>query len=245
MCGGVAIYVRENLQVDSLPIAQQTRSSSHVESLWLKVKVDKKRATIIGCFYRPPSTAASQVSSDYDDIEGQLQAVIAAYSSQKIILAGDLNSDSQTNPTAHRRLQDLQNYGLHNQVHDPTFFRGVTRSVLDVVLMSGELCGGNTRPECAVQQCDFTSHHRRVVVTTAISRTRVKPTYRTGRNWRALNTEEFIADVRCTDWTAVVRPDDSCELQWEHLLCQDEPHTGCPCPRPQIPCVQLVTSACQ
>ena len=114
----------------------------------------------------------------------------------------------------------LQNYGLHNQVHDPTFFRGVTRSVLDVVLMSGELCGGNTRPECAVQQCDFTSHHRRVVVTTAISRTRVKPTYRTGRNWRALNTEELIADVRCTDWTAVVRPDDSCELQWEHFSAE-------------------------
>ena len=31
--GGVAIYVRENLQVNSLSIAQQVRSSSHFESL--------------------------------------------------------------------------------------------------------------------------------------------------------------------------------------------------------------------
>ena len=102
-------------------------------------------------------------------------------------------------------------------MHDRHFYRGDTRSVLDVVLMSGELCVGNVKPQCSVQTCDYTSHHRRVVITTVISRTRVKPMYRTGRNWRALNPENFIGDVRATDWTTVVRQDDPCERQWERF----------------------------
>ena len=41
--------------------------------------------------------------------------------------------------------------------------------------------------------------------------------YRTGRNWRALNPENFIGDVCATDWTTVVRQDDPCERQWERF----------------------------
>ena len=72
-------------------------------------------------------------NSDYDDIEEQLQTVISAHSSVRIILAGDLNSDAQTSPSAYERLQELERYELSCVVHQPTFYRGDTRSVLDVV----------------------------------------------------------------------------------------------------------------
>ena len=213
--GGVALFVRENYYVDKLVINQHPSTSSNVEILWAKVKLDNRRAVVVECVYRPPSTSTSQVNNDYDDIEEQLQTVISAHSSLRIILAGDLNSDDQTNPLAYARLQELERYDLRCVVHQPTFYRGNTRSVLDVVLMSRELCEDMSPPSCIIERCDFTAHHRRVIITTSVARTKLKPRYRTGRNWRVLDRDSFLADVRCTDWGAVVRRDDLCERQWE------------------------------
>ena len=76
--GGVAIYIRDTLQATPIPTPAPS-GQSHIESLWLSVKLNKKRATSIGCIYRPPSTSSTQVDADYSHIEEQLQAVIAAY----------------------------------------------------------------------------------------------------------------------------------------------------------------------
>ena len=183
----------------------------------MKVKLDNRRAVIVGCIYRPPSTSASQVNSDYDDIEEQLQTVISTHSSLRVILAGDLNSDVRTSPFAHSRLQELERYDLNCIVQQPTFYRGDTQSVLDVVLMSRDLYKDISPPACSVEVCDFTAHHRRVVITTTVARTISKPRYRTGRNWRALDCDSFLADVGCTEWGAVVRRDDPCDIQWERF----------------------------
>ena len=149
--GGVAIYVREDMQVNRLSLTTRAGSSSHVESLWVKVKVSKRRSVTVCLIYRPPSTSTSQINNDYDDIANQLQVAIAAESAQNLILLGDLNSDSNTNPAAHKRLQELEKYGINNQVTVPTFHRGDTHSVLDVVLISNELCGEDVTSSCIVQ----------------------------------------------------------------------------------------------
>ena len=213
--GGVAVYIRDTLQATR--IATPTPSGqSHAESLWLSVKLNKKRATTIGCIYRPPSTSATQVNADFNDIEEQLQAVIASHPAQKIGLTGDLNSDAQTNPAAHRRLIELQErYGLSNVVHQATFYRGDAQSILDVVLLSRELCDLPIPPVCTVEPCHFVAHHRRVVIHSSIPRVRPVPVYRTGRNWRAFDEQAFLTDVHGTDWHTVVRRGDSCEEQWD------------------------------
>ena len=213
--GGVAVYIRDSLQATRIATVAPP-GQSHVESLWLSVKSNKKRVTTIGCVYRPPSTGAAQVDVDYDDIETQLQAVITAHPAQRIALTGDLNSDARTNPAAHcRLLQVEQRYGLCNVVHQPTFCRGDTQSVLDVVLLSRELCDLNVQTKCSVENCHFVAHHRRVVIHSSLPRARPVPVYRTGRNWRAFDEQEFLTDVVNTDWRTVVTTGTSCERQWD------------------------------
>ena len=214
--GGVAIYIIEDAHVSRLSVTTRAGSTSHVESLWLKIQTGRRRSVTVACIYRPPSTSSSQVSDDYDDIEEQLQTVIAAHSAHRMILLGDFNSDAHTNPAAYRRLQELEKYGLHNQVTVPTFHRGETHSLLDVVLMSDDLCD-NEVSTCNVKVCDYSSHHSRVTVATAITREKPRPMYKTRRNWRAMNVTNFISDVRGVDWNAVIRSDDTCESQWDNF----------------------------
>ena len=213
--GGVAVYLRDTLQATRIATPAPP-GQSHAETLWLSVKLNKKRATTIACIYRPPSTSFSQVDADYNHIEEQLQAVITAHPAQRIALTGDLNSDAGTNPAAHRRLRELEErYGLVNVVHQATFVRGEVQSILDVVLLSRELCDVTVPLECFVETCHFVAHHRRVAIHSSVPRVKPVPVYRTGRNWRAFDEHAFLTDVRDTDWHTVVTRDASCERQWD------------------------------
>ena len=60
---GAAIYVREDLQVEKIKITSSFGTLSHAEILWLKVKIDRKKAMIIACIYRLPSTSHSQTQA--------------------------------------------------------------------------------------------------------------------------------------------------------------------------------------
>ena len=213
--GGVAVYIRDTLQATRISTPAPP-GQSHAETLWLSVKLNKKRATTLGCIYRPPPTTATQADADYNYIEEQLQAVITAFPAHRIALAGDLNSDARTNPAAHRRLLELEErYGLGNVVRQATFYRGDVQSILDVVLLSRELCDTGVPPKCLVEPCHFISHHRRVVLHLSMPRVKPVPVYRTGRNWRAFDEQAFLTDVRDTDWYAAVNRSASCEQQWE------------------------------
>ena len=190
----MAIYISEEVNVEKLA-STPTTGASHLESIWVKASLNKRRSTLIGCFYRPPSTNTTQVHADYNELEEQLQTIIDGYPSQRIIIAGDLNSDSVTNPTAHERLVELERYGLKCVVDRPTFFRGTTESRLDVVLLSAAMRSDSDMSKCEIEKCDYAAHHHRVTVTTVIPRPKATRVYRTGRNWRRFDSDAFLADV--------------------------------------------------
>ena len=125
-------------------------ANSNLESLWVRIKIDKKKAATLVCIYRPPSTNHFQIES-----ESQLQQIIAASTCDRIIIAGDFNADSQTNPAAYRRLVQLERYGLKCVVNEPTFYRDFNSSVLDVALVSNALCTQISPETCVVQKCDY------------------------------------------------------------------------------------------
>ena len=212
--GGVAIYAREEVQTEVVN-TKQSPGESHLESLWMKIKLDKRRITILGGLYRPPSTNPRQIHADYNHLEEELQSVISAHPSCRIILAGDMNSDAGTNPVAHSRLLELGKYGLHCQVNEPTFVRGDTKSILDVIMLSDALCSTDSPPSVSVEVCDYAAHHKRVSLETIIPRSKVASRYRTDRNWRAFNAQDFIEDLQVIDWNSVVKNGDSCEQQWD------------------------------
>ena len=107
----VVIYIKDDVRA----VVLKTKTSpgqSHLEPLWLKIKLDKKRVSILGGLYRSPSSNSRQIHADYNNLEEELQAIIASHPSNRIILTGDMNSDAKTNPEAYTRLTELSKYGL-------------------------------------------------------------------------------------------------------------------------------------
>ena len=212
--GGVAIAVKMPMQVQRLHARTQA-DQSHLESIWLKVKIDKRRATIIACVYRPPSTSGTQVDRDYDDFEQQIQTAISKQETCSLVITGDFNSDPSTNPAGAARLQDLQKYRLRLLVKKPTFHRNDTHSILDNILISDSDREHHTNVEWDVRDCGYTAHHSKVIMQFQVKRARAKPTYRSGRNWKLLDTNSLLNDLADVDWHVVVRRADTCSDQWE------------------------------
>ena len=212
--GGVIVYVRDEIHAETIKLTQVHHVDSHVEALWLKVKIDKKKAALLCCLYRPPSTSQNQIHTDFNDIEDQIQSVISLYPSHRIILAGDLNADSKTNPLAYSRLCELEKLSLNCVVNEPTFFRGDTRSMLDVILLSDAMCTANTFIKCHVERSDYSCHHRRVCLEVRVPRVKGKVSYRTTRNWRTFDDNAFLGDLARIDWSCIISRDAPCEEQW-------------------------------
>ena len=212
--GGVIVYVNESIQAETVKLGHIHDFESNVESLWLKIKIDNKKAALLCCLYRPPSTNHRQIHADFNYIEDQIQSVITLYPSQRIIIAGDLNADSETNNVAYSRLCELEKLSLKCVVNEPTFYRGDARSVLDVFLLSDTMCTASTFLNCQVETSDYSCHHRRVCLEVMVPRAKAKASYRTARNWRTFDCNAFLTDVANVDWSTANARDASCEELW-------------------------------
>ena len=71
------------------------------------------------------------MDADFDEIEEKIQTVISNHTGCPLIIAGDFNADRHTNPAGAERLEKLSSYGLKIMIDVPTFYRGMTQSVLD------------------------------------------------------------------------------------------------------------------
>ena len=97
---------------------------------------------------------------------------------------------------------------------EPTFYRGDTRSILDVILISDVMCTASTFLNCNIECSDYACHHQRVCLTVKIPRAKVKGSYRTARNWRTFDCYALLNDLANVDWSSTIARDTSCEEQW-------------------------------
>ena len=91
----------------------------------------------------------------------------------------------------------------------------VVKVDMDNILMSDSDTERHTCVEWDVQDCGYTAHHSKVIVQFQVKRARAKPTYRSGRNWRLLDTNSLLNDLADVDWHAVVRQSNTCSDQWD------------------------------
>lgn len=91
------IYVRKDLQAEKLNINSSLKSKSPAEVLCIEVKFDRCRGAILGCVHRPPIVPDTQIQTDYNDTEEQIQNVILTFHSKRILTVGDMNSAFATN----------------------------------------------------------------------------------------------------------------------------------------------------
>ena len=79
--GGIALYVREQLECIELCLADEER----VESLWVRIKRQAHKGDItVGVYYRPPDQEEEVDEAFYRQLQ-------AASQSQALVLMGDFN----------------------------------------------------------------------------------------------------------------------------------------------------------
>ncbi|KAF0296725.1 hypothetical protein FJT64_005817 [Amphibalanus amphitrite] len=77
--GGVAVLVRDTLSCELLPTPTTGVAGSNLEIVWVLVHADKHRPVLVASAYRVPTNTARQLAADLEDLENQLQFMLASY----------------------------------------------------------------------------------------------------------------------------------------------------------------------
>ena len=148
--GGVLILARDGFQLKKLPKPESENTTAKLETVWARVNIGRDRGIAICAAYRPPSPAGAQLTADLEQLESELQTVLAEHRGL-LVLAGDLNCDLRvtTGNTPGGHLTSLlQRYSLSQTIRDPTY--PGSGSLLDVIVTN---CAGMV-VQSSVHQCD-------------------------------------------------------------------------------------------
>ena len=166
----MAVLVRDSLSCELLPTPVTGVAGSSLEIVWVMVRTSKHQSVLVASAYRVPHNTARQLATDLDDLECQLQHMVANFRLSAnfpratLILGGDLNccllkaKTSDTNPL----IRLCTTYGLHITNQCRATYRPAG-SLLDVVITN--------RPELirrvGVTRCHYGGPHdfTRVMVT--------------------------------------------------------------------------------
>ena len=106
--GGVAVLARQCLSVQVIDVPVMG-GASNSETIWTTVGNSTSRLLTLCSFYRHPTQTVAQIAADLDDLEHQIQYVLAAYPGT-VAIAGDHNLNQLKTSCVHaRRFVDLLN----------------------------------------------------------------------------------------------------------------------------------------
>ena len=133
--GGVAVLVRDELNSELIPTPVTGVASSNLEILWVRVHTGKNQSLLVASAYRLPTNSVQQLSVDLDDLECQIQFMLARFPRATVVITGDFNNcllraRQARSPCALSSL--FSTYGLHfTNVSHPTYRPAA--SLLDVI----------------------------------------------------------------------------------------------------------------
>lgn len=210
--GGVALLSRDSYDVTVLP-TPAADNGSNLEALWTTVRTSRHRQLLVGSFYRHPTQTVHQISADLDDIEHQLQCMLARHSGI-VVLCGDFNLnilDRSPGSAGSRFRQLLSAYGLNmcNET-EPTY--SPAKSLLDVIITNRQ----NIVKRSGVTKCHYSPHDfSRALL--GISKANRKSLSVTSRCTDRIPYDEFNTTLLHYPWGEVfVQP--STQDKWECFL---------------------------
>ena len=218
--GGVAILVRDTLEVERVPTPVTTAASSNLEIILCLVRTGKFKRVLIASVYRHPTNTQQQLTADFDDLEGQLQHMLTVHPDSTLMIAGDLNVCLLRKPTPPAtstpgdRLRLLvSTYGLHIcNTTTPTYRPAAT--LLDVLITNRRdqvIRSGVTRchyggphdfSRMVLRQSGRNASHRTVIQSRSLGR---------------LDTESFNETLTYADWSPVFTETDP-TTKWDAFL---------------------------
>ena len=214
--GGVAVLVRDSLSCELLPTPATGVVGSNLEIVWVLVHPDKHQPVLVASAYRVPTNTAGQLAADLEDLENQLQFMLASYPRATLVVCGDFNNcllksarAGSPNPLSSM----LDTYGLRVTNSSRATYRPAS-SLLDVI--------ATNRPElvqrAGVTRCHYGGPHdfTRVMLSRASrpSTQRAGTVYRRAMN--KIDAAAFCQQLTDTDWTGVFDSDTTVD-KWLHF----------------------------
>ena len=212
--GGVAVLVRDGLEATVLGDMGRPVEGTGLESLWVRVRTGAQRVAVCS-LYRPPERAAARVAADLDEVERQIQHVLANHSGP-VVLAGDVNVNlaSAGDGVAARRLRELlDTYGLRRHVRGPTF--GPAGSAIDI------MCSSTDAARAGTLSCDF-SPHRWLRALISVPEYRPPQCSITARCWGKFDVTEANRRLQSVDWEPVFTSAEPA-AQWDYFVSRALP----------------------
>ena len=175
--GGVVVYARNSIKCNR----RCDLESDGLELLYVELGSRRKR-TVIGCLYRPPSAVVEYFS----DLSSNLEHLQSKFPGP-VVLTGDFNVDvSSSSSPQYSQLQNFcQSFSLVNLVPEATRVsaRG-TSSMIDLVL--AHPC---VTTDCQVLQTSISDHFS-IRFKVQVAAEHVKPVVQEARNVRRVDMED-------------------------------------------------------
>ena len=182
--GGIMSWIRSD-------VANRRRNDVEVnneciQSLCIEINIVKEKWFILSV-YRLPSANLPSFIVNLSKILDKL-----LLESKMINIIGDINVNMLATDSKSISMHDfLGSYSLKNLITDPTCFKGVTSSLIDVILVTN-----NRRYEkCLNYTCGLSDYHNLIACCTKIHVPRSKPKVVYYRSYKNFNETSFKEDI--------------------------------------------------
>ncbi len=189
--GGLMQFVRKGVVCNRVSAFE----SPYIEIICSDLMVCKKRWAIFS-IYRPPD--ASNLELFFRELSFFLNSALDKY--DNVMIMGDINIDTHDfqHPGYTKLISFCDVFGLSNLVKDKTCFTKNHCSSIDVMLTNKPRCFQNT----SVFETGLSDFHGLVLTLMKIHIPRLKPKIVKYRSYKKFDPENFLQDVKNTDFKA-------------------------------------------
>ena len=206
--GGLGIYSKLNLQVDSSIYEHLNISNKNIELQWLLVSRPHTKSILIGNIYRPPE---GNLGESLDIIENALQA-ITHLDKFETLLIGDFNADYSIGSATNKIIKQFENATLLSQlIKDPTRIAKQKKSIIDLAMTNIKYCTGSGTLNYNI------SDHKPIYIIKKKPRNIKKTSIFYGRTYRNYSMEKLREVISLADTKSILNENDPNQC-WEKIL---------------------------
>ena len=218
--GGVGIYHKSNLSVDTTTHSTLNHSDSTLELQWAIVDRPHAKKILIGNIYRPPE---GNINNAIEQME-QSMRLIPNINKYEVVLIGDFNTDySKKLPASSALKQFAAAHELEQMIKGPTRRTANTCTTIDLAFTNLKYC-----TKAGALNYNI-SDHKPIYIIKKKPRTDKSTTERWGRTYRNFNQAELAETLSDNDRTEVLTETDTNKcwaLLWDWMQKAADKH--CP-----------------
>ena len=199
--GGVAVYIKQDIHVDSIILQHINKSNENLEIQCLVLRPSNQKRYILLNVYRPPS---GNFQLFIDTIIECLDKIML-YDNLETFVMGDFNIDlnDNQNPNSKILIESFQHYGLSQHIINPTrFSKNNPPSLIDHIYSNSK---------CIKEYGNITlniNDHDMVYIIRKKDKSPDSSTSFKGRSYRDYDTASFQDSLQNRNWNDFYEKDD-------------------------------------